>query len=242
MPLRLGQKVDRVIRFLMGVNQPRVAGMLVRHGFSQQELDEGWKLLRDVAGERLNAPEAPTKDPEAIERLDDWENKWFPIIEATLAHRYPKIHDEVFLNLSQTEGPELAIAVGTLLKRVAELEQGDADHKAARELLTRRGLNVATIGEATKHMERLGQVREAPAVDLEAMHATRQKAEEAMWAWYLEWGTIARSAVKDGRLLQQLGFLKVRRGVGVEVVEVEEEVVEGEVEQPQSGQDGGNVG
>ncbi len=234
MPLRLGQKVDRVIRFLMGVNQPRIAGVLVRHGFSQEELDRGWEALRAVAGERLNAPAAPTKDPEAIERLDAWENTWFPIIQATLAHRFPKIQEEVFLNISQTEGPELAISVNTLLMRIATLEHGDADHQAARALLTTRGLNEEIIGEATKYIERLGQVREPPAVDLEAMREGRQIAEDAMWAWYMEWSTIARSVIKDGRMLQRLGFLRVRRDGSVEAVEeVVEEPVVVEAEQPQ---------
>jgi len=58
----------------MGINQPRTAGIVVRYGFTQQELDEGWRRLRAVAGERLNAPPPRTRDPEAIERLDDWEN------------------------------------------------------------------------------------------------------------------------------------------------------------------------
>lgn len=225
MSLKLGEKVDRVVHFLMGVNQSRVASILVRHGFSQKELDEGWKLLRSVAGERLSAPSAQTKDPQALERLDEWENKWFPIIKATLAHRDPAIHDEVFLNLSQTEGPELAISVSTLVQRLDALKQGDAGHKEARELLTRRGLNDEVMGEAFKYLERLGQVREPPAVDLDAMRAVQEKAEDAMWSWYLEWSTISRTAIKDGRMLQQLGFLKVRRG-GVEEV-VEEVVQEG---------------
>jgi hypothetical protein len=40
MPVKLGQKVDRVVRFLMGAGEPRIVASLVRHGFSQKELDE----------------------------------------------------------------------------------------------------------------------------------------------------------------------------------------------------------
>ena len=32
-----------------------------------------------------------------------------------------------------------------------------------------------------------------------------------MWGWYLEWSTIARTEIKDGRLLRYLGFGR-RRG------------------------------
>jgi len=94
-----------------------------------------------------------------------------------------------------------------------------AEQRPARELLAERGLTDAVIAEATKYLERLGAVREAPAVDLEAIRGAQEKAEQAMWGWYLEWSTIARSAIKDGRLLQQLGFLKVRRGQESETVE-----------------------
>jgi len=38
------------------------------------------------------------------------------------------------------------------------------------------------VGQAVQYIERLGQVREVPAVDLEAMRAVRQEAEDAMWA------------------------------------------------------------
>lgn len=225
MALRLGGKVDRVIRFLMGVNQPRIAGTLVAHGFSQKDLDEGWQRLRAVAGERINAPPAPPRDLAAIEWLDAWENKWFPIVDATLAHRYPRIRGEVFLNLSQTEGPEVAISVAAIIQRITALGQGDAEHKAARELLRQRGLTDQNLAEAAKQLERVGQVMEPPAVDIEALQALQKEKEDAMWAWYLEWSTIARAVIKDGRLLQQLGF-RLRRRAGVEEVVEDGEGVE----------------
>ena len=33
-------------------------------------------------------------------------------------------------------------------------------------------------------------------------------AEDALWAWYLEWGPVARSAITDKNHLRELGFLK----------------------------------
>jgi hypothetical protein len=182
MPVKLGQKVDRVVRFLMGASESRIAASLVRHGFSQKELDEGWRLLRAVAGERLNMAPLPPKDPEALDGLDAWENKWYPIVEATLAHRYPAVRDRVFLNLSQTEGPELVISVGTLLSRLQAMKES-AEQRPARELLAERGLTDAVIAEASQYLARLGAVREAPAVDLEALRAAQEKAEGAMWGW-----------------------------------------------------------
>ena len=40
----------------------------------------------------------------------------------------------------------------------------------------------------------------------EDVRAAREEAEGEMWAWYLEWSTIARTTISDGRLLQRLGF------------------------------------
>ena len=50
-----------------------------------------------------------------------------------------------------------------------------------------------------------------------------------MWSWYLEWSTIARTAIKDGSLLRYLGFGRRRGSVAV----VEEELgIEDPVEDP----------
>jgi hypothetical protein len=44
----------------------------------------------------------------------------------------------------------------------------------------------------------------------------RTRAGDELWAWYLEWSQIIRTAVKNRRLLQQLGFLSRKGGVLVE--------------------------
>lgn len=52
-----------------------------------------------------------------------------------------------------------------------------------------------------------------------------------MWAWYLEWSTIARAAIKDRGLLSRLGFLSsspARGGAGSGVVEDEDDDGENE--------------
>ena len=38
------------------------------------------------------------------------------------------------------------------------------------------------------------------------LRAELRKAEEAAWAWYLEWGGIARAVITDKRALYKLGF------------------------------------
>ncbi len=40
---------------------------------------------------------------------------------------------------------------------------------------------------------------------------TDEEAETAMWSWYLEWSTIARTVINNRRHLRELGFLQPSR-------------------------------
>ena len=84
-----------------------------------------------------------------IEELDAFENKWFPIARVSLERHHPEMAAELFLNLSQTEGVEVAVSVRTFLERLAQMQQGvapfDAGGSEAWKLLQQRGL---TEGQA----------------------------------------------------------------------------------------------
>jgi hypothetical protein len=93
-----------------------------------------------------------------------------------------------------------------------------AQGREARELLGARGLTADVIQAAQSMLTALGTaepVQQSKPVDVAAQEA----AESAMWAWYLEWGEIARVAVTDRRLLRELGFLKTKRPLAQEVEE-----------------------
>ena len=67
---------------------------------------------------------ARAPDPTVIEELDAWENRWFPVAEATLRRRKPEIADKVFLNLAQTSGIEVAVSVSTQHERSSHRRRG----------------------------------------------------------------------------------------------------------------------
>ena len=120
--LTLGQKADRVLDLLLGLRNARVAAALRAHGFKNEDLTEGWTLLRAVGKTKLDAePEPPVLDADALQRLDEWENKWFPITSATLTRHAPEVAKWFFKNLSQTEGPAVILSVGTFVERFANL-------------------------------------------------------------------------------------------------------------------------
>lgn len=208
--LQLGEKVNRVIAFLYGLRQQKAAAALTAHGFSQKDLDEGWQLVRGVVGTRLAEP-VVVADPKDAEQLDAWENSWFPIADATLSRHFPQVREKLFLNISQVEGNEVVVSVGTFVGRLKALSGGTKDERAAYELLVKRGLTSEVVGIAAGLLKRITQLETPPPVDLEEERRQLEAAERALWDWYLEWSAIARAAIKDRRLLMGLGFLRDRR-------------------------------
>ena len=209
MALTIGQKHGRFIQFLRGLHHPRVATLLTRHGLRQEDYDQAFLLLRGAVGRKLNIPRYVAPDPSVFERLDTWENRWFPIIKASLRHQFPEVHDTVFLNLAQTDGPDVMVSVDTLVRRLRELQAEDSETaRAAMELLERRGVTEEVLAEAERE---LGQIVTKPElIDEPASPEDRAAAEAAMWDWYLEWSTIARQVIRDRNLLRMLGFLQNR--------------------------------
>lgn len=216
----LGPKGNRCLTFLVGMRNPRVAAAMAPHGFGEATLKEGWRLLGRLSTLRF-AQVDPTADPQVIATLDQFENKWFPICKASLEHHYPEIAVPLFHNLGQTSGPGVALTVGTFIDRIHEMERGEGPYAgsgpAARELLAERGLDEATVTETEVVIAQLQSVQNETTA-----HPTPeqvQAAEDALWAWYLEWSTIARVTLTERRLLRSLGFLRTRRNGGDEVVD-----------------------
>ncbi len=212
MALSLGDKAHRVLRLLLGLRNPRVASAMSAYGLNEEEIQEGWNLLQTLGRGRLGVTPVPPSDAKTIEELDAWENRWFPIADASLLRRYPAVHARVFLNLSQTEGPEVAVSVGTFLDRWEQLGASDGPYgpegAKAKELLTARGMTPAVIDAARTLLAQLRKVAPAPTPpSAEEQRAELARAEDALWAWYLEWSQVAQIAVSQRVLLRQLGFL-----------------------------------
>jgi hypothetical protein len=210
--LTVGQKANRVLRLLMGLRNPTVAAVLQEHGFTDQELEEGWRRLSDLTRQRLGIRLA-VENPAKVQELDEFENKWFPVARFTLQRHYPAVERELFLNLAQTEGIEVVLSVSTFLERLESLAQGStpfgSEGPLAMKLLETRGLTAERIQHAKSLLAALGTL--SPAQASAPPVAEDQAAEEALWSWYLEWGGIARLVVTDRRSLRAMGFLARRK-------------------------------
>ncbi|MGE0327087.1 MAG: hypothetical protein AB7S68_32495 [Polyangiaceae bacterium] len=205
--LSTSDKAHRVLTFLQGISHPRAISGLKSAGFAQSDLDEGWRLLRELRPVDFTAP--PEREaPRSVEQLDAWENHWFPVARASLTRRFPGIHDELFLNVHQTEGLDVLSSVEVFLDRLTALEQRkDQDAKAARALLTKRGLNRRVVDQARALLAALQSIPTALPEPRDTRDALKER-EAELWAWYLEWSAIARVKIEDKSALRALGFLR----------------------------------
>lgn len=205
--LSTADKAHRVLTFLQGLSNPKAILALKSAGFSEADLDEGWNLLRELRPVDFE-PLPEREAPRTLEELDAWENHWFPVAKATLAHRFPSIHDELFRNIHQTMGLDVLNSVGVFLERLAGLEhRKDTEAKAARALLTKRGLNRRFVDQALALLAQIQRIPEALPEPRDTKEALKAR-EAALWAWYLEWSAIARVKLNDKNALRALGFLR----------------------------------
>lgn len=210
------EKQSKMLALLSASQKKKIAKSLAAHGFTAEELARGWALFKNSVGTSFATPAPETPETNELRPLDVWENKWFPIVSATLEANFPDVHARVFLNLTQTEGAWLIPSVEILLERLVALEAEEAspEDKAARELLVQRGLTSEVIAEGIALVNSLKTLDSADETDEDEddakakTKAAKQAADDAMWNYYKEWSAIIRVAITSKKLLRSLGFLK----------------------------------
>jgi len=216
MGLGLTARLTKVLTFLYHVRDPVIWQRLQARGFDQAELDEGWRLFTTASGARLSyrGSAEPTPVKGLLRQLDDWENAWFPVIDATLERHYPALHEALFFNLSQTRGQEVIVSVGTLLDRIDAAALGERGQQAL-VLLARRGLTPAVWQQARDLLDTLKRGATDPGLQVDAAtRAQQQRALDELWSWYREWTRIARTVIGRGDLLLRLGLRRPGRRSG----------------------------
>ncbi len=213
--LKIGQKPARVLKFMMGVRHPHVTNRMAAFGFTEADLQEAWSRMEAVTRSTLTESAPTSPDPKLVQKLDDFENVWFAVAKASLASRYPDVHSALFAKLPQATGRDVAITVRTFLGRLREMETGAGafaeNGPEARALLAERGLSETIVDDAAGlalELEKFAKVDNTAT-------GTKEQQEAAiahLWDWYLEWGAIARIAVKDRRYLKAMGFLTGKKG------------------------------
>jgi hypothetical protein len=203
----LGQKAHRVLLLMLAMRHPPISRAMRKRGFNEAVMAKGYQLLFALSAGRFSMADIEAMAKPLLD-LDAWENLNYPIIFAALRHNHPEVWAVVFHNLSMTEGQNLIPSVKTLLERLA------AQSPEVHATLADRGVTPEVLAEARGYLTILTSVlpSDDESIDLEADAA----AEKALWDWYLEWGTIARTVIKNRRHLRVLGFLRKPSGEVVE--------------------------
>jgi hypothetical protein len=204
-------KITKMTTILRGLQHPAVQLWLVPCGFDQGDFDEGWSLLDAAMGRAFAQvkPYAPSNQlNEVIPEIDRWENRNFDIADASLKRRFPRVHADLFLNLTKMNGHEVLISVPTFVSRYEALSaRADDEAKAAVALLHKRGITPDSVAGVKALLDRARKIQTAtaPTPDPER-EALLEKAVGDMWAWYLEWAQVARTAIPNKRLRIHLGI------------------------------------
>jgi len=206
------QKFLKMIKLLRSMKTPHISRLMALRGFRSADYDMGWDLLRKAVGPDLAEPGPLSlftgSSKELIENIDQWENVYFDIADATLRHQYPALHERLFLNLTKSSGAQVILNVETFLRRLGEFEQeGGEEIDAAMALMDQRGLTRSRrddaqvqVGEATSL-----ELTEPPPVSNNEQEE-RLQSEEDMWKWFKDWAQIARTIVKDKRIRIYMGI------------------------------------
>ncbi len=210
----LNQKVSKVFKLFEGLRDPRVAHAMNGYGMDKDDIEEGRALIAALTEVKFASPPAKVTGATTFEKLDLWENRWFPIANASIERRHPAVHAQLFANLKQAVGAEAMMTVSTFVSRYDQMAAGEGGYgdegKAAAQLLAKRSLTAAVVDEARALLAELGDVERAEVAPIltanerEAM----DRAETELWKWYREWSRIARQAVTQPALLRALGLGK----------------------------------
>ena len=221
-PATLEATPGRMLAFLNGVAKvPAIRAALGTMGFAHEDYLLGWKLLHRAAGYHVT-PEANLDESavEATQELEEWADRMFPVVDASLKHRFPDQHAVIFAHPAPSKADGAVVSVTRLLDRVDQLETSDKraearpqDH-AALALLARRGLTT----EARRSLREQLTVAAGLADETADPATTEELSEEARAlrylyearAWYEEWSTIARQVITRRDHLIRLRLAKRR--------------------------------
>lgn len=204
---RLGPaaKMRRVLELLIGLRDDRVLACLGDYGFTPADREQGWALLRAL-GLTQAVPVALPATHGALDALDAWRQRWFRLASVSLRPDYPRVHDKIFAGIHQMKQPAFAV-VPVFVERVVKLAQArDASSREACAKLRRRGLTDERIAEARQLVTAVQNPVHRELPNLDERRAQLKAAEASLWKYYVEWSQVARTVIKDPRLLQLLGF------------------------------------
>jgi hypothetical protein len=207
----------RGLAFLEGVGTSRsIFTALVKVGFTNADLDEGWALLRractTVSGPST-APPSPHAD--ALVEVEAWWRAASVRARAALRRMHPEQEAFLFAGLDATRGAEAALATSIFLDRCIALERGKkgrARHDEGVAALATLEKREITKAERTR-VEGLVKAVFSPPLTAEPEDVAGMRAARLaeLHAWLQDWSSSARTVITRRDELIRLGLGKRRR-------------------------------
>ncbi len=240
MSVRTSQIIQKATMFLHTSRRSEIQQALAPYGFTEQERAKGAALLMQVLAAKVEGKSnASVPSSQLLQQVDQWENRWYPIVEVVLEVHFPEVHQSVFHDLNPTSGIELVFTVTKMLLRVEKLGQGSETEQDALQVLEKHGFTKSVREEAEDLLVEILGLPSFPeneeeiytAVSLQegnVVHSTSLKSEDVeepgsmdeeeymeavhrVSQWFRVWSTIARKAIQRKDYLVSLGVRKRAR-------------------------------
>jgi len=217
---------ERAMQFLRGLGYRPIRAALQRHGYSDNDHREGWRLLQRACGFK-EGEEVPMSDDvsAAMAEIDSLDESLYTKARGALTRLHPEQAAFVFDNLKASTGMQSVMGMITFLERLDALEN-DPDRKSTRKAdqaalatLEKRGI---TAEERKRIAKLVKQVKSSPDLELtdeRAIAETEQQRVAAMGAlraWFEDWTGTARTAVTRRDHLIRLGLAKRKANGNIE--------------------------
>ncbi|MCU0684647.1 MAG: hypothetical protein MUF34_20775 [Polyangiaceae bacterium] len=218
----LDQTPGRALTFLRAIGTSvTIRAKLYEHGYTANEHERGWVLMRAASGDFGNGAPGENRDDQAVQAaiadVDAWDEDGLRIVNASLRARHPAQHGFVMRGLKASTGISSVLGVATLLDRLDALEGAperegtrEADH-AALATLSARGIDKA-VRVRLRAKVKLAQsfagikgAKEQVAFDQRVRQALVEQRQ-----WFEEWADVARSVIKRRDQLIRLGLASRR--------------------------------
>jgi hypothetical protein len=199
----LVERMARLMTFLVGLRHATAADALEARGLTVEERARGWRLLEAVASPDIRFVDFDASQRSRLMPLVEWGREWLAIAATALEFHHPSAFESLMGDLDRSDGPSIIVTVRTFLDRLDDVGQSDP---TIIEALASRRLDAEERARGRELVRAFSAFEPAQLVDQDEMHQRARAAEEAMWTYYLEWSSIARTTIKNKRDLRRLGF------------------------------------
>jgi hypothetical protein len=207
---------QRALKFLRGVGTtPGIFQALGTHGYTEDDHQEGWNLLKAAGGYVKAASSAGSGTDNtiraAIATLGKEGEAMLRVLRAAIQFKFPQFMSQLFDGMESSSGPGWVLVVQQLLERIDDLAQDGDDGEAALQLIADRGYGDdqrAQLADLVATAQSLGPAPSTPPPDADA----HTQALTALYQWYAEWAQIAKVVItrRDWLILMGLATRKVR--------------------------------